>query len=41
MAGKIGLKSIRLVHALYMVVVVVDSLQNEELFKGQAFKYGV
>jgi hypothetical protein len=41
MAGKIGLKGIRLVHALYIVVVVVDSLRNEELFKGQAFEYGV
>jgi hypothetical protein len=41
MVGKIGLKGIRLVHALYIVVVVVDSLRNEELFEGQAFEYGV
>jgi hypothetical protein len=41
MAGKIGSKGIRLVHALHMVVIVINSLQNEELFKGQAFEYGV
>jgi hypothetical protein len=41
MVGKIGLKGIRLVHALHIVIVVVNSLRNEELVKGQAFKYGV
>jgi hypothetical protein len=24
-----------------MVVIVINSLRNEELFKGQAFEYGV
>jgi hypothetical protein len=41
MAGKIGSKGIRLVYALYMVVIVVNSLRNAELFEGQAFEYGV
>jgi hypothetical protein len=41
MAGKIGSKGIRLVHILHIVVIIINSLRNEELFEGQAFEYRV
>jgi hypothetical protein len=39
MARKIGLKGIRLINTLYMMVIVINSLWNEEIFKGQALEH--
>jgi hypothetical protein len=39
MARKIGSKGIRLIDALHMMVIVVDSLWNEEIFEGQALEH--
>jgi hypothetical protein len=41
MARKIGSKGIRLINALHMMVIVVNSLWNEEIFEGQALEHWV